>query len=75
MYCYSFLEVLNQNLNLNFHEMDFWFEFFHIHVNEKAITCHDCHGFKWHKYLSNIEFFLCGLAFFWDCWIANAPRW
>jgi hypothetical protein len=27
--------------------MDFWFEFLDIHMNEKTITCHDCHGFKW----------------------------
>jgi hypothetical protein len=27
--------------------MDFWFEFFDIHVNEQATTRHDCHGFKW----------------------------
>ncbi len=27
--------------------MDFWFEFLNIHMNEKPITYHDCHGFKW----------------------------
>jgi hypothetical protein len=44
----AFLKVLNQNLNLNlkFHQMDFLFEFFNIHMNEKAVTCHDHHGFK-----------------------------
>jgi len=26
--------------------MDFWFEFLDIHMNEKVITCHDCHGFN-----------------------------
>jgi hypothetical protein len=44
--CYSILEVLNQNLNLKFHQMDFWVEFFNIHMNEKITTCHDYHGFK-----------------------------
>ncbi len=29
--------------------MDFWFEFLDIHNNEKTITYHDCHGFKWKK--------------------------
>jgi len=27
--------------------MDFWFEFFNIHMNEQATTCHGLHGFKW----------------------------
>jgi hypothetical protein len=27
--------------------MDFWFEFFDIHVNKQTTFCHDCHGFKW----------------------------
>jgi hypothetical protein len=27
--------------------MDFWFEFFDIHMNEQTTTCHDYHGFKW----------------------------
>jgi len=27
--------------------MDFWFELLNSHMNEKTITCHDCHGFKW----------------------------
>jgi hypothetical protein len=27
--------------------MDFLFEFLNIYMNEKAITYHDCHGFKW----------------------------
>jgi hypothetical protein len=34
---YSLLDVLNQNLNLKFHQMDFWFEFLNIHMNEKAM--------------------------------------
>jgi hypothetical protein len=45
--CYSFLKVLNQKLNLKFQQMDFWFEFLDIHMNEEMITCHDCNGFKW----------------------------
>jgi len=40
-------KVLNQNLNLKFYQMDFWFEFLDIHMNEKGTTCHDFHGFKW----------------------------
>jgi hypothetical protein len=44
---YSLLEVLNLNLNLKFYQMDFWFEFFEIHMNEKTITCYDCYDFKW----------------------------
>jgi hypothetical protein len=47
IHCCSLLKVLNQNLNLKFHQMNFWFEFLDIHMNEKPITCHDCHGFKW----------------------------
>jgi hypothetical protein len=43
----SLSKVLNQNLNLNFHQMNFWFEFLNIHMNEKIITCHDFHGLKW----------------------------
>ncbi len=38
--------------------MTFWFEFFDIHMNEKTITCHDCHGFKWQDIKNfNIDFF------------------
>jgi hypothetical protein len=33
--------------NFKFYQMDFWFEFLDIHMNEKRPTCHDCHGFKW----------------------------
>jgi hypothetical protein len=29
--------------------MDFWFEFFDIHMNKKGPTCHDYHGFKWYN--------------------------
>jgi hypothetical protein len=40
--------------------MDFWFEFLNIQMNEKSITCHDRHGFKWeniHIYQNLIFFF------------------
>jgi hypothetical protein len=46
MHCCSFLKLINQNLNLKFHQMNFWFEILDIHMNEKTITCHDCYGFK-----------------------------
>jgi hypothetical protein len=41
------LEVLNQSLNLKFHQMDFLFGFLNIYMNEKEIILHDFHGFKW----------------------------
>jgi hypothetical protein len=41
----SLSKVLNQNLNLKFYQIDFWFEFLNIHMNEKK-TCHDFHGLK-----------------------------
>jgi hypothetical protein len=44
---FSLLKALNQTLNLKFRQMDFWFEFLDIHVNEKTIIFHDCHGFKY----------------------------
>ncbi len=75
MHCCSLLEVLNQNLNLKFHQMDFWFGFHDIHMNEKTITCHDCHGFKW----KNINIypilivFLCDLMPFLAHWIVTTP--
>jgi hypothetical protein len=28
-------KLSNQNLNLKFYQMDFWFEFFDNHINEK----------------------------------------
>jgi hypothetical protein len=55
--------------------MDFWFEFLNIHVNEKIITCHDCHGFKW-KNINIYEIlnvFLCNLMPFLIPWIVIAP--
>jgi hypothetical protein len=54
MRCYSILKVPNQNKNLKFNQMNFWFEFLDIHMNEKAITYHDYHGFKW----KNINIYL-----------------
>jgi len=47
--------------------MDFWFQFFNIHMNEKTITSHDCHGFKWkNKYLSNFDYFSLWFDAFFD---------
>jgi len=55
--------------------MDIWFELFNIHTNEKAITCHDYHGFKWQNInISPILIvFFCGLTPFLAHWIAIAP--
>jgi hypothetical protein len=56
--------------------MDFWFEFLDIHMNEKVITFHDCHGFKW----KNINIypiliiFLCNLTPFLAHWIVTTPK-
>ncbi len=56
--------------------MNFWFEFFDIHMNEKAITCHDFHGFKWQNIIFlNIDFFLCSLTFLLDFWIVTTTKW
>jgi len=35
MHCCALLDILNQNLNLKFHQMDFLFEFLDININEK----------------------------------------
>jgi hypothetical protein len=57
--------------------MDFWFEFFDIHMNEKTITCHDYHDFK----QQNINIypilmvFLCSPTPFLTCWILTTPMW
>jgi hypothetical protein len=60
--CYSLFKVLNENLNLKFHQMDFWFEFIDIHMNKKTITCHDYNGFKWKNIniCPILTIFLCG---------------
>jgi hypothetical protein len=42
----SFSNVINQNLNKKFNQMDFWFEFLGI-MNEQTINSHHYHGFKW----------------------------
>jgi hypothetical protein len=71
----SFLKVCNQNLNLKFHHMDFWFEYLDIHMNEKKKTCHDCNGFKWKNiniYLI-LNLFFCDMTPFLACWIMTAP--
>jgi hypothetical protein len=48
------------NLNLKFHQMDFWFEFFNIDMNEIIIIFHDYHGFKW----KNINIYPILIVFF-----------
>ncbi len=64
----AFLKVLNQNLNLKFHQMDFLFEFLNIHMNEKTITFPNCHDFKW----KNINIYSILIFFFFDVW---CPFW
>jgi hypothetical protein len=40
-------------------------------MNEKVITCHDCHGFKW----QNINIYQILIVFsLWLLWNANAPN-
>jgi hypothetical protein len=56
--------------------MDFWFEFLNIHMNEKTVICHDCHGFKWQNiniYLILIVF-LCGPMPLLADWIMTTPH-
>jgi hypothetical protein len=65
--------VLNQNLNLKFHQMDFFFEILDIHMNENT-NCHNFHGFKW-KNIKNyliLIVFSCGLTSFLVRWIVIA---
>jgi hypothetical protein len=56
--------------------MDFLFEIFDIHMNEKTTTYHDCHDFKW----QNINIypilivFLCGSKPFLARWIVTTPK-
>jgi hypothetical protein len=56
--------------------MDFWFEFLDIYMNEKVITYHDSHDFKW----KNINIypilivFLCGSKPFLARWIVIAVK-
>jgi hypothetical protein len=55
--------------------MNFWFEFLNIHMNEKTITCHDCHGFRWQNIniYPILTIFLCGPTPFFARWIVIAP--
>jgi hypothetical protein len=74
MWC-SFLEVLNQIFNLKFYQMDFWFEFLDIYVNEKQIICYDYYGFKWHdiNIYPILIIFLCSPMPFFAHWIMIVP--
>jgi hypothetical protein len=62
-------------LKLKISSMDFWFEFLDIHMNEKAITCHDFHGFQWKNIniYSILTVFLCGPMPFLAHWIVITP--
>jgi hypothetical protein len=55
--------------------MAFWFEFLNIHMNEKTITCHDCHGFKWQNININqiLTIFFLGMMPFLVRWIVITP--
>jgi hypothetical protein len=53
--------------------MDFWFEFYDVHMNEK-ITCHNSHGFKWKNInIYSLLTFFCDPTPFLACWIVIAP--
>jgi hypothetical protein len=52
--------------------MNFLFEVLNIHMNEKTITCHDHHGFKWQN-INILSVFLYGPTPFLACWIVIAP--
>jgi hypothetical protein len=62
-------------LKLKFHQIDFWFEFFDIRMNEKTITCHDYHGFKWQNIniYPILTIFLCNPMPFLAHWIVTTP--
>jgi hypothetical protein len=55
--------------------MDFLFEFLNIHMNEKTITCHDYHGFKWLNIYNYpiLTIFLCSPTLFLVHWIVITP--
>jgi hypothetical protein len=75
MHSCSLLKVLNQNLKLKISSNGFWFEFLNIHMNEKEITCHDCHGFKWQN-INIYQIFivsLCSPTTFLAHWIVTTP--
>jgi len=56
--------------------MNFWFKFPNIHMNQKTITCHDCHGFEWQNVniYQILIIFLCGPMPFLACWIVTTPH-
>jgi hypothetical protein len=56
--------------------MDFLFEFLNIYMNEKAITYHDCHGFKWQNIniYPILIIFLYGSKPFLVHWIVTTPK-
>ncbi len=76
MRCCSLLEVLNQNFNFKFHQMNFWFEFLDIHMNEKVIPYHYFHGFKWQNIniYPILIIFLYNLMLLLTCWIMITPK-
>ncbi len=55
--------------------MDFWFELINVHMNEKTIICHDCHGFKWQNIniYQILTIFLRDLIPFLVHWIVITP--
>jgi len=55
--------------------MDFGFDFLNIQMNEKVMTCHDFHGFKWKNIniYQILNFFFCGLTPFLAHWNVIAP--
>jgi hypothetical protein len=55
--------------------MIFWFEFLDIYMNEKQITCHDCHGFKWQdiNIYPILIIFLCSPMPLFVRWIVTIP--
>jgi hypothetical protein len=55
--------------------MDFWFEFFDIHIKEKTITYHDYYGFKWQNIniYPILTIFLCNPMPLLALWIVTTP--
>jgi len=53
--------------------MNFLFELFDIHMNEKQTTCHDYYGFKWQNIniYPILTIFLCSPTPFLACWIVT----
>ncbi len=61
---------------IKIYQMDFWFEFFNIHMNEKTRTCDDCIGnftYQNINIFSNLIIFHCCLTLFLVHWIIIAP--